>query len=95
MVSISRAIYFKANVIIMDEPTAALGVAETRKVYEFINTLQSNRISIIIISHNINEVFEVADRFMVLKTGALVGIKPKEETSIDDIVSMIISGRSR
>ena len=95
MVSISRAIYFKANVLIMDEPTAALGVAETRKVYEFIRTLKRSHISIIIISHNINEVFEVADRFMVLKTGALVGIKSKAETSIDDIVSMILSGRYR
>jgi D-xylose transport system ATP-binding protein len=95
MVSISRAIYFNASVLIMDEPTAALGVAETRKVYEFIHTLKRKGISIIIISHNINEVFEVADRFMVLKTGALVGIKSKAETSIDDIVSMILSGRSR
>ncbi len=95
MVSISRAIHFKAGVLIMDEPTAALGVAETRKVYEFIQTLKRDRISIIIISHNINEVFEVADRFMVMKQGALVGVKPKAETSIDDIVSMILSGRSR
>jgi D-xylose transport system ATP-binding protein len=95
MVTISRALYFQANVLIMDEPTAALGVAETRKVYEFIQTLKRSNIAIIIISHNINEVFQVADRFMVLKTGALVGIKSKEETSIDDIVSMILSGRSR
>ncbi len=95
MVSISRAIYFNASVLIMDEPTAALGVAETRKVYDFIRMLKQKGISILIISHNINEVFEVADRFMVLKQGALVGVKPKAETSIDDIVSMILSGRSR
>ena len=95
MVSISRAIYFNANVLIMDEPTAALGVAETRKVYDFIRMLKQKGISILIISHNINEVFEVADRFMVLKQGALVGVKAKAETSIDDIVSMILSGRSR
>ena len=93
MVSISRAIYFNAQVIIMDEPTAALGVAETQKVYEFIERLKENDISVIIISHNINEVFNLADRFMVLKTGNLVGIKRKEETSIDQIVTMIISGQ--
>lgn len=93
MVAISRAIYFNAQVIIMDEPTAALGVAETKKVYEFIERLKENEISVIIISHNINEVFNLADRFMVLKTGNLVGIKRKEETSIDQIVTMIISGQ--
>ena len=94
MVSISRAIYFNAQVIIMDEPTAALGVAETQKVYEFIERLKERDISVIIISHNINEVFSLADRFMVLKTGSLVGIKRKADTSIDQIVAMIISGQS-
>jgi D-xylose transport system ATP-binding protein len=95
MVAISRAIYFEAQVIILDEPTAALGVAETKKVYEFIDRLRDNNLAVVIISHNINEVEHVADRFMVLKTGSLVGIKRKEETSVDDIVSMIISGRAR
>jgi len=95
LVAISRAVYFKAQVIIMDEPTAALGVAETSKVYEFINKLKRSGIAIIVISHNINEVYEIADRFMVLKTGKLVGVKLKEETDIDEIVTMIISGRSK
>jgi ABC-type sugar transport system ATPase subunit len=94
MVSISRAVQFEAKIIIMDEPTAALGVSETKKVYEFIHKLKEKGISVIIISHNINEVFNVADRFMVMKTGMLVGIKRKEETSIDDIVTMIISGKA-
>jgi ABC-type sugar transport system ATPase subunit len=93
MVAISRAVEFEAKIIIMDEPTAALGVAETKKVYEFIHQLKEKHLSVIIISHNINEVFSVADRFMVMKTGSLVGIKRKEDTSIDDIVGMIISGR--
>ncbi|OGO38136.1 MAG: hypothetical protein A2W35_03710 [Chloroflexi bacterium RBG_16_57_11] len=94
IVTISRAIYFQAQVIIMDEPTAALGVSETRKVYEFIHRLKEQGIAIIIISHNINEVFDVADRFLVLKTGGLVGIRRKDETSIDQIVTMIISGKA-
>ncbi len=93
MVAISRAVYFEAQIIIMDEPTAALGVAETRKVYDFIEKLRANKLSVIIISHNINEVFNIADRFMILKTGRLVGIKRREETSVDEIVTMIISGQ--
>lgn len=94
MVTISRAVYFQAQVIIMDEPTAALGVSETRKVYDFIHRLKSSGIAVIIISHNINEVFEIADRFLVLKTGRLVADKSKDETSIDQIVTMIISGKA-
>jgi D-xylose transport system ATP-binding protein len=93
IVAISRAIYFNAEVIIMDEPTAALGVAETQKVYDFISMLRSKGISIIIISHNINEVFNIADRYMVLKVGKLVGVKKREESSVDEIVQMIISGK--
>lgn len=92
MVTISRAVYFQAQTIIMDEPTAALGVSETRKVYDFIHRLKEQGISVIIISHNINEVHNVADRFLVLKTGKMVGIKRKDETTIDQIVRMIISG---
>lgn len=95
MVAISRAVYFQAQVIIMDEPTAALGVAETKKVYDFIRRLKAGNLAVIIISHNINEVFDIADRFMVLKTGRLVGIKSKKDTSIDEIVTMIISGREK
>jgi ABC-type sugar transport system ATPase subunit len=94
MVSISRSVLFDASIIIMDEPTAALGVAETNKVYHFINRVKEKGISVIIISHNINEVYNVADRFMIMKTGGLVGIKNKTETDIDDIVAMIISGKS-
>jgi len=92
MVAISRAVYFEAQIIIMDEPTAALGVAETKKVYEFIERLRSAGISVIIISHNINEVYEVADRFMVLKTGTLVDVVEKSEAAPNEIVRMIISG---
>lgn len=93
IVAISRAIYFNAEVIIMDEPTAALGVYETQKVYDFISMLKSKGISVIIISHNINEVFNIADRYIVLKVGKLVGVKTKEETSVEKIVEMIITGK--
>jgi ABC-type sugar transport system ATPase subunit len=93
-VAISRAIYFNARVIIMDEPTAALGVEETEKVYSLIRELRQGGIAIILISHNVNEVFCIADRFVVLKTGELVGIRRRDETSLDEILRMIIAGRA-
>ena len=91
-VAISRAIYFNARLLIMDEPTAALGVKETRKVYSLIRELRQNGIAVIIISHNINEVFDIADKFVVLKTGKLVGVRRKGETSLEEILRMIIAG---
>jgi D-xylose transport system ATP-binding protein len=93
-VAISRAIYFDARVIIMDEPTAALGVEETSKVYSLICELRQNNIAVIVISHNINEVFGIADRIVVMKTGELVGVKTKEGTNLEEILRMIIAGRA-
>jgi ribose transport system permease protein len=93
-VAISRAIYFNARLLIMDEPTAALGVEETRKVYALIRELRQAGIAVIIISHNINEVFDVADKFVVLKTGMLIGVRRKEQTSLDEILRMIIAGKA-
>lgn len=94
LVAICRAVYFQAQIIIMDEPTAALGVAEAKKVYHFINKLKKVGVSVIIISHNINEVYEVADRVMVLKTGKLVDVVRKGDATIDNIITMIISGKA-
>jgi D-xylose transport system ATP-binding protein len=91
-VAISRAIYFNARLIIMDEPTAALGVEETQKVYALIRDLRRNGIAVIIISHNINEVFDIADKFVVLKTGEVVGVRQKQESSLNEILRMIIAG---
>ena len=93
-VAISKAIYFNARVIIMDEPTAALGVEETDKVYGLIRELTKNDIAVIMISHNINEVFDVADSFVVLKTGRIVGVRAKQETTIEEILTLIIAGRA-
>ncbi|HJX40389.1 MAG TPA: ATP-binding cassette domain-containing protein [Anaerolineales bacterium] len=93
-VAISKAIYFNARVIIMDEPTASLGVEETAKVYGLIRELTKNNIAVILISHNINEVFGLADRFVVLKTGRVVGVRRKQETSLEEILKMIITGQT-
>ena len=72
--AIARAIHFNARVLIMDEPTAALGPEETRKVGALIRELASQGIGIFLISHDIHDVFDLADRLAVMKNGRLVGI---------------------
>lgn len=91
-VAIGRAIYFDAKVLIMDEPTAALGVEETEKVHNLIRDLKNRGLSIIVISHNLNDILDISDRIMVLKTGRLVGVRKKETTHKEEIVRMIILG---
>jgi D-xylose transport system ATP-binding protein len=93
-VAIARTISRDAKLLIMDEPTAALGVEETANIYTLIRKLRADGIPIIIISHNMEEIYGLADRFAVLKNGKLVGIRDKKNTVIDDIIKMIISGKS-
>ena len=93
-VAIARTIYWNVKLLIMDEPTAALGVEETKKVYLIAKKMREDGIPIIVITHNINEVYELADRFIVLKNGRLVGIKEKNNASVDGIITMIVSGRN-
>jgi ABC-type sugar transport system ATPase subunit len=78
------------NIIIMDEPTAALGVRESRKVLDLILHLKQSGIGVVIISHNMRHVFSIADRILVLRHGKLVGVRPKSATSPDEIVKMIV-----
>jgi len=91
-VAIGRAVFFNAKVLIMDEPTAALGVEETEKVHNLVWHLRDRGLAIIVISHNMNDIFEISDKIMVLKTGKLVGVRKKAETSMDEILRMIIFG---
>tara|TARA_B100000427_G_scaffold260014_1_gene224249 strand:+ start:1104 stop:1835 length:732 start_codon:yes stop_codon:yes gene_type:complete len=91
-IAISRAIYFDAKILIMDEPTAALGPEETAKVGDLIHNLKKQNITIILISHDIHDVFDYSDRVAVLKNGALVGKRLIKEVSKDDVLKMIISG---
>lgn len=91
-IAISRAIYFDAKILIMDEPTAALGPEETAKVADLIHSLKEQNISIILISHDIHDVFDYSDRVAVLKNGALVGKRLISEVTKDDVLKMIISG---
>ena len=89
-VAIGRAVYWNAKVILMDEPTAALGVKESTKVLELVMKLKSEGHSIVIISHNLQQVFAVSDRITVLRGGKKVGSKITKNTSGDEIVKMIV-----
>jgi len=89
-VAISRSIYWDAKLLIMDEPTAALGVAEQKKVLDLIKKLKSQGIGIIIISHQLYDVFSVADRLVILRRGEKVGERNIKETNPDEIVSLIV-----
>lgn len=91
-IAIARCVCFNARVVILDEPTAALGVEETRKVYALIREMRDQGLAVLLISHNLNHVFENCNRITVLKTGRLVGSRRVEETTQDDIVRMIVSG---
>jgi D-xylose transport system ATP-binding protein len=92
-VAIARAIHFNAKVLIMDEPTAALGPEETQKVGALISELSRQGIGIIMISHDINDVFDLASRLAVMKNGRLVGCVRTEEVSQEDVLAMIIAGK--
>ncbi len=91
-VAIARAVYFDARVLIMDEPTAALGVQETAMVSDLIKQLKAEGIGIFLISHDIHDVFDLSDRLTVMKNGKLVGTVQTEEVSKDDVLGMIILG---
>ena len=91
-VAISRAIYFKAKCLIMDEPTAALGPEETQKVGELIKALKAEGVGIFLISHDLHDVFDLSDRLTVMKNGKVVGTVNTKDVSHDDVLGMIIGG---
>ena len=91
-IAIARCVCFNARVIILDEPTAALGVQETGKVYALIREMREQGCAVLIISHNLNHVFENCDRITVMKTGEFVGTRRVKDTRQDEIVKMIVSG---
>lgn len=92
-VAISRAVHFNAKILIMDEPTAALGPAETQQVRDLIRQLKSDGIGIILVSHDIHDVFELSDRISVMYHGRLVGTVRKQDVTTDEILAMIILGK--
>ena len=89
-VAIARSIYWNAKMMIMDEPTAALGVSEQRKVLRLVKTLCDQGVPVIIISHNMQDVFAVATRIVVLRRGKKVGERMTNQTTPDEIVSLMV-----
>ncbi len=88
--AIGRVMPWGGKVIIMDEPTAALGVRESRKVLDLVLQLKEKKCSVVVISHNMRHVFNVADRIVVLRGGKKVGDRMKSETTPDEIVKLIV-----
>jgi len=93
-VAIARSIYWNAKLMIMDEPTAALGVSEQRKVLTLVRTLASQNVPVIIISHNMQDVFAVADRIVVMRRGKKVGERVAAQTTPDEIVSLMVGAEA-
>jgi ABC-type sugar transport system ATPase subunit len=89
-IALGRATAQHGRVIIMDEPTAALGVRESRKVLDLILRLKASGTGVVIVSHNLRHVFSVADRILVLRHGQRVGVREKTATAPDEIVKMIV-----
>jgi D-xylose transport system ATP-binding protein len=92
-VAIARAVYFNARILIMDEPTAALGPAETEQVRNLIRQLKTEGIGIFLISHDIHDVFDLSDRISVMYHGLVVGTVNKAEVTPDEVLAMIILGK--
>ncbi len=89
-VAIARAIYWDANLVIMDEPTASLGVEEVLKTFEIVHNLKRNNTAVIFICHNLEHVFEVADKIMVLRAGKRVGFMDVKNADKQEIVSLMV-----
>lgn len=91
-VAIGRAVYWNAQILIMDEPTAALGVPEQRKVLSLIHQLKAQGRGVIFISHNLQDIFAVSDRIIVLRRGVRAGERKIAETNHDEVVRLMVGG---
>ena len=92
-VAISRAVMWNSKIVILDEPTAALGVAQTAQVLALVKRLREQGLGVVLISHNIQEIFEVADRIIVLRLGRRAATFQHEGTTPDDVVAAITGAR--
>jgi D-xylose transport system ATP-binding protein len=93
-VAIAKAVLWNSKVVFLDEPTAALGVAQTRMVLDLVRRLADRGLAVMIVSHNMNDVFEVADRIAVLRLGKMVAVQPAAELDRQIVVDLMTSGVS-
>jgi D-xylose transport system ATP-binding protein len=91
-VAVAKAVMWNSKLVILDEPTAALGVAQTRQVLDLVRRLAERRLGVVIISHNLHDVFEVADRITVLRLGQRVALLERSETTQEEVVHAITAG---
>jgi D-xylose transport system ATP-binding protein len=91
-VAVARAVMWNSRLVILDEPTAALGVAQTRQVLELVKRLAEQGLAVVIISHNLHDIFEVANRITVLRLGRNVGVYERERTTQQEVVHAITAG---
>jgi len=94
-VAVAKAVMRQAKLVILDEPTAALGVTQTRVVLDLIRRLKSQNIAVIVISHNLTDVMAVADRIAVLRLGRLVTVGPKSQFDAESVVDLMTTGTSK
>ena len=93
-VAISRSLYWEAKFLIMDEPTAALGIAEQKKVLDLVRLLKSQGLGIIIISHQLHDVFSVADRLAIMRRGKKVAERNTRDTDPNEVVGLIVGAET-
>jgi len=93
-VAIARAVLWNSKVVILDEPTAALGVAQTEQVLKLVRQLADNGLAVIVISHNLNDVFQVADNIAAMYLGTMAAQVEKKSVSPSDVVKLITTGKS-
>jgi D-xylose transport system ATP-binding protein len=93
-VAVARAVMWNNRLVFLDEPTAALGVAQTHQVLELVKRLREQGLAVVFVSHNLNDVFEVADRITVLRLGQNVGVYETSKTNEQEVVQAITAGRA-
>jgi ABC-type sugar transport system ATPase subunit len=93
-VAIAKAVLWNSKLVVMDEPTAALGVAQTEMVLRLVRSLADRGLAVLIVSHNMNDVFEVADRIAVLHLGRMVAVRPAAELDTQIVVDLMTTGKS-
>jgi simple sugar transport system ATP-binding protein len=92
-VAIARAVYFGAKILILDEPTSALGVAQTSMVLKYIKQVQQKGLGVIFITHNVRHAYAVGNRFTVLNRGKTLGTRTKDEITMDELQSLMAGGK--
>jgi ABC-type sugar transport system ATPase subunit len=91
-VAVAKSVMWNSKVVLLDEPTAALGVAQTRQVLDLVRRLAERGLGVVLISHNLHDIFEVADRITVLRLGQRVAVLDRQATTEEEVVHAITAG---